>query len=97
MLNHGMNTVEETTETPVKFIKKLNSPADSRSADQAAERLGSSVETDHSANEGKSVSAVAAHASHAEPTSIAESLAAKSPTMDRRPGGGCIPVSGLDR
>lgn len=97
MLNHGMNTLEETTETPVKFIKKLNSPADSRSAEQAADRVSSSVETEHSASEGKSVSAVAAHASHAGHTSIAESLSAKSPTMDRRPGGGCIPVSGLDR
>lgn len=97
MLNHGMNTAEETTETPVKFIKKLNSPADSRSAEQAADRSSSSVETDHSASESKSVTAVAAHASHAGHSSIADSLSAKSPAMDRRPGGGCIPVSGLDR
>lgn len=87
----------ESTETQVKFIKKLNSPTDSRSAEQAADLVSSSVETNSSASEGKSVTAIAAHASHAGLSSAAESLSAKGPTMERRPGGGCIPVSGLDQ
>lgn len=94
MLNHDIQTVDETTETSVKFIKKLNSPEGSLSSAQAIDRISSSVETDHSVNEVKSI---AAHTSNAGHTPLTDSLSAKSPTMDRRPGGGCIPVSGLDR
>lgn len=95
MLNHDIHTIDETTETSVKFIKKLN-PPDGSSA-QSIDRASSSVETDHSSNEGKSVTSVAAHTSSAGHSTLADSLSAKSPTMERRPGGGCIPVSGLDR
>jgi hypothetical protein len=97
MLNHDIHTIDETTETPVKFIKKINSPDGSLSSAQAIDRASSSVETDHSANEGKSVTSVAAHTSSAGHSTLADSLSTKIPTMDRRPGGGCIPVSGLDR
>ncbi len=89
MLNHDMNTAEETTETPVKFIRKLNS--------QASDQMGDRSSSTANVNEGKNPSAGGAPAPHAGNSAVTESLTAKNPALDRRPGGGCIPVSGLDR
>lgn len=92
MLNQGMTTHDETSETPVKFIKKLNS--------NTTAGVGSSAETsnDHGLHvvEGSNSQA---GASSAEATAGRVSVTAANPHQPsmERPGGGCIPVKGLDR
>ena len=84
MLKHDINsTVQEgQTESQVKFIKVLKKPASELS--DAADLAG------ESSSASKPDVTTALNVFSSAPNT-------KAAATDRRPGGGCIPVSGMDR
>lgn len=91
MPNQGMTSHDETMETPVKFIKKLNSHSSpGASSTQSTNGHAQGLSGDSLLNSGATASETVSGAD-----SISRSLP-QQPSMER-PGGGCIPVKGLDR
>jgi hypothetical protein len=91
MPNQGMTIHEETLETPVKFIKKLNS--------HASPGASSSQSTSGQAQELLGEGLLNSRTTSSETVSGSDSISrsvTQQPSMER-PGGGCIPVKGLDR
>lgn len=101
MLNQGMTTHDETSETPVKFIKKLNSNTTAGVGTLAETLTESSNEHGLHAVEGSN-----SHAGTLSAESAAGRVSSAAPNPHQtsqyqlsieRPGAGCIPVKGLDR